>query len=75
MEPIEQLIPKTQQLLQPLFEKPKLQEKHLQKPPFRFLFDIIMAINDSKGGLFKNLFIPEELDVEVIPILIVKYCK
>jgi len=33
----------------PIVEKPKLQEKYLVKPPFRYCHDIISAVSD--GGV------------------------
>lgn len=58
---IEALIPKTQELLQPLIAKPKLADKLLMKPPFRFLHDIFTALTHSLG-FAKGLYNDFELD-------------
>jgi TRAF3-interacting protein 1 len=58
-------ITQTQEKLQPLFVKPKLTDKLLAKPPFRFIFDIVFAVFESTGfgqGLFTN----EEKDSEMV---------
>jgi len=57
MTSLEELIPTTQSLLQPLITKPKLTEKLLSKPPFRFLHDIVtnlMGRNNFAPGLYTN---------------------
>lgn len=58
---IEALIPKTQELLQPLIAKPKLADKLLMKPPFRFLHDIFTALTQT-SGFAKGLYNDFELD-------------
>lgn len=52
-------IPYTQQLLGELITRPKLSEKLLTKPPFRFLHDLIMEVNKATG-FGANLYAPEE---------------
>lgn len=58
-------IARTQEILQPLFGKPKLTDKLLSKPPFRFLHDIVMAVIASTNfGV--GLYTPEESDGELV---------
>ncbi|CAD8110685.1 unnamed protein product [Paramecium primaurelia] len=44
-----------------LFEKPKMSQKLLEKPPFKYLFDIIMETT-KQTGYAKGLYTGDELD-------------
>ncbi|OQR97060.1 TRAF3-interacting protein [Achlya hypogyna] len=61
MGDVNELIKKTQETLQPLIPKPKLAEKLLLKPPFRFIHDIFTALIASTG-FAKGLYTDYELD-------------
>eukprot|EP01038_Epipyxis_sp_PR26KG_P008130 gene8130-11008_t len=55
----------TQLLLGELIQRPKLSEKLLSKPPFRFLHDIIMEVM-KVTGFGNDLYIPAEMDSAAI---------
>jgi TRAF3-interacting protein 1 len=46
-----------------LFEKPKMSEKLLIKPPFKYIFDIIIETS-ATTGFARDLFQPVELSPE-----------
>ena len=55
----------TAEMYTQLFQKPKMNQKLLSKPPFRYLHDIFTATNQATGfgtGLFQG----EELDSKSI---------
>uniref|UniRef100_A0A9J2PAX9 TRAF3-interacting protein 1 n=1 Tax=Ascaris lumbricoides TaxID=6252 RepID=A0A9J2PAX9_ASCLU len=52
---------KTRQLFASLIQRPPLTDHLLQRPPFKFLHDVINATIQNTGFLF-DIFTPEELD-------------
>lgn len=61
MASLEDAIAETQSLVGGLIKKPKMTEKLLSRPPFRFLHDIVMGMN-SKTGFVDALLTAEEQD-------------
>ena len=57
------VIKKTQDNLGKYVKKPPLTEKLLNKPPFRFLHDVISAVSRDTGA-FEGLFAENELRSE-----------
>ena len=47
-----------------LFDKPKMSEKLLMKPPFKYIFDIIVETSNRTSGFIKDLYCPAELQSE-----------
>ena len=63
----EEYIGVTQEILQSIITKPKLLDKYLRKPPFRFIHDIVM--NTMKAtGFPEGLFQDNELNGKVLKV-------
>ena len=63
----------TQEAFQDLINKPKLVEKYLKKPPFRFIHDIVINTMHATGfpeGLFEG----NELNGRIIKVKILTKC-
>jgi len=61
MGKLEKLIAETQGEVGSIVQKPKMTEKLLSRPPFRFLHDTVMAM-DKKTGFVESLFDAAEKD-------------
>jgi TRAF3-interacting protein 1 len=65
MESLEVLVENAKNIISAIIQKPKMSEKLLSKPPFRFLHDTITAITNATG--FANgLYNESELDSAAI---------
>ena len=49
-ESLEVVVPRAKELVSALITKPKMSEKLLSKPPFRFLHDTVSAIVNTTGS-------------------------
>ena len=62
---LETLIPMVREKVNGLIPKPKMSDKLLSKPPFRFLHDTISAVITTTG-FASGLYSDEEMDVSTI---------
>jgi TRAF3-interacting protein 1 len=62
---MDELIPEVKERIGTLISKPKMSDKLLNKPPFRFLHDTISAVM-SKTGFGEGLYSAEEMDSSTI---------
>jgi TRAF3-interacting protein 1 len=69
----EQYILDTQNLLQPLIKRPTLKDKHLQKPPFRFLHDILTGLRAEHNFPPDGLWPDEMLNSDNVKVTQVEY--
>ena len=65
-------IKETQECFQDLITKPKLVDKYLKKPPFRFIHDIIMNTM-AATGFPEGLFEGKELNGKAIKVKMCEY--
>ncbi|CUG86047.1 Hypothetical protein, putative, partial [Bodo saltans] len=65
MSPTEDYWSSTIAAFQPLIDAPALTEKLLQRPPFRFIHDIVAAI-DARFAAYNHLFTAEEQDAAAL---------
>ena len=55
----------TAKLIGSIIQKPTMKEKHLKRPPFRFVFDIVINIM-NKTGFLSGLFSGHELESKLM---------
>jgi TRAF3-interacting protein 1 len=79
MADIEALIPETIEILGPLIAKPKMSDKYLRKPPFRYLHDIVVALVEAHQ--FPKRLAAQDLDhnnftekVGCFSVLLLPFC-
>lgn len=56
-----------------LFSKPPMSEKLLSRPPFKYIFDVVMALMKSTG-FPEGLFSEEELDANAYNVSFASNC-
>jgi len=59
------VVQRTKDTLGKVIKKPPLTDKLLNRPPFRYLHDIISEVIKSTG-FFRGLYTPQELDAKSI---------
>jgi TRAF3-interacting protein 1 len=65
MGDLNELIPEVTAAISAIIQKPKMSEKLLSKPPFRFLHDVISAVTIATG-FAEGLYNDSELDAAAI---------
>ena len=65
MADVPQYVALTQQKMGAVIAKPKMTEKYLKKPPFRFLHDIVMEVIRTTG-FAANLYEEHEKEAGVV---------
>lgn len=65
MEDLDTLVATAKTMISEIIQKPKMTEKLLSKPPFRFIHDTISALN-AQLGFIEGLYSGPELDSAAI---------